>query len=227
MATEIDPMPPGAATHVSDDTVRHSDQTSVKQALHLDSAHLQQLREDAFKKARSHYAKKASAVTENLKDIQAAAAEVAHSSDHNERWSKLKALLRTAVTGEPARILARILICAYYVNVVYDEVETWLHLRQTQQGASATMRPHRPFDPEPPPARFPYAYVFGLLPAAIMTAVGVWPWLFASVLLVFTVWQDALLTWAQIKNVIAYGSRPTELVMKQLAMVSAAAVTMT
>ncbi len=59
-----------------------------------------------------------------------------------------------------------------------------------------------------------------LLPCALLCAAGLLVPLTGGVLLTSTLYEDARLTWRQIISVVRYGSRPTELLAKRLAIVS-------
>jgi hypothetical protein len=138
---------------------------------------------------------KKAAISRNVQELRELAEDVAHSDTSGQRWKNLKQMLAVALTGEPARMLARFMICSYYINVVFAEIEAWqragrLPGRPSGMGANATAAGDRYSATFQAP--FPWLHVFGLLPTAMLAALGlVAPWLFAGLLFVFTLWQDA------------------------------------
>lgn len=53
---------------------------------------------------------------------------------------------------------------------------------------------------------FPYSYVLGLLPVAVLAAAGGGlSWLFAALLLLFTLCNDMWITWGHLKNLLLHG----------------------
>lgn len=85
---------------------------------------------------------------------------------------------------------------------VYSEIETWSHMHTVE----AQMRMLRWREPGQniKPLPFPIFHAAVVLPAAILTALGVLPWLCGVLLLGCIVWRDARLTWVMITNVILH-----------------------
>lgn len=61
----------------------------------------------------------------NVMQIKDAARGVLFASGWRERAKCFSALVTAALTGEPCRAIARVLICSYYVNLVFSEIEVW------------------------------------------------------------------------------------------------------
>ncbi|KAF8069401.1 hypothetical protein HT031_001516 [Scenedesmus sp. PABB004] len=121
-----------------------------------------------------------------------------------------------------ARAAARAMVAAYFVNAVWGEVEAWRHLR-TPEAHRAVAR----WADEAAAAggvRFPLGHVLGVLPAALAAAHPGSPWACAAALLAWTAGKDAWLTWRLLKGMLLHGARLTELLVKQLALVGAAAM---
>jgi hypothetical protein len=114
----------------------------------------------------------------------------------------LARLLQLAVAGELARLVARLLVCCFFLNMVYTEVESWSHMHTVE--AQTKMLRWREPGQVIKPLPFPVFYAAVVLPAAILTALGVLPWLFGTVLLGCIVWRDARLTKVMITNVIKH-----------------------
>jgi len=79
------------------------------------------------------YMLKVREVKMNVMQIKEAAHGVLAASGWRERAKCLSALMNAALTGEPCRVLARVLICSYYVNLVFSEIEVWQQV--SDQGA--------------------------------------------------------------------------------------------
>jgi hypothetical protein len=177
-----------AASEIRSDIQYERDQTSALEKVRL-------LKDGAMDKARSHYAKAKAAVVQNVREVKEAASDVTHSNTGRERWKAFGRTCNVLLTGEPARILARLLICSYYINLVFSELEAWQQLQIESQ--------RHPPHVVPRTVPFPYTYVFGVLPVAVLTALSLFvPWLWAGLLVGFTVWHDAFYTWMQLKHVV-------------------------
>lgn len=135
---------------------------------------------------------------QNTADIKAALQDA---SVYRDRRS-LGRLVHLAITGEIARLIARLLICFYYLNLFFNEVETWGHMH-TVEAQMKMMRWREP-TANLRPLPFPVFYAVVVLPAAVLTALGVLPWLFAGLLLACVIWRDARLTWAMIVNMVMH-----------------------
>ncbi|KAI8467300.1 MAG: hypothetical protein J3K34DRAFT_481655 [Monoraphidium minutum] len=132
------------------------------------------------------------------------------------------ALLRRVAQSRAARAAARVLISGYFFNAAYTAIETWRILTSDPQAAAALRR--WASDPATPAPRFPWLHAALLAPAA---AVALWPrplvWP-AAALLAFTAWEDGGMALRQIRGVLLHGSRPTELLVKPLAICGATAL---
>lgn len=109
---------------------------------------------------------------------------------------------RLAVTGALARLVARLLVSLFFLNLVASEVETWHHMHsvEAQQRMLRWREPGQDLRPLP----FPVFHAAVVLPAAILTALGILPWLFGGVLLGCIVWRDARLMWVMVTNLILH-----------------------
>lgn len=88
-------------------------------------------------------------------------AEEAARHGARSRWNPRA--LRAWLAGRAPRALARLLICAYFLNVVYAAVETWRAFDKHPQHLTSMRRWGS--DPEPRPPAFPWLHVVLLLPA--------------------------------------------------------------
>lgn len=150
---------------------------------------------------------------QNTTDIKAALQDATVYRDRRTLWR----LAQLAVTGEVSRLIARLLVCCFFLNLVYSEVETWVHTH-TVEAQTKMLRWREPglvLRPLP----FPIFHTAVVLPSALLVAAGVLPWLFGLVLLGCIVWRDARLTWVMLTNVLLHKGQPPELLMKQLAMI--------
>lgn len=152
-----------------------------------------------MERARSLTSEQSKLIRQNTADIKAAAHDVAVYKDSRT----LGRLVRLALTGEWARLMARLLICCYYLNLVFSEVELWAHLHTVE--AQLKMMRWREPGQNIQPLPFPIWHVVLLLPAAVLTILGIASWLWGSLLLGVVVWRDARLTWAMIVNMFVHG----------------------
>ncbi|EFJ48807.1 hypothetical protein VOLCADRAFT_104553 [Volvox carteri f. nagariensis] len=155
---------------------------------------------------------------ENLSAVKIAAQEVVapEPASWSERARRSWALVKLLDSGPLAKWVARALVCAFYVNQVAEAVEMWVHLKNA---------PHRrrwADEPPPRPPAFPVFMVAVLLPCALLCAGGLLVPLTGGALLATTLYEDARLSWRQIVSIVRYGSRPTELLAKRLAMIGVA-----
>ncbi|GLC37247.1 Alanyl-tRNA editing protein Aarsd1 [Pleodorina starrii] len=154
---------------------------------------------------------------ENLSAVKVAAQEVvAERTSWVERGRRAWALVQLLDSGPLAKWAARAMVCAFYVNQVAEAMELWVHLR------NAPIRRRWADEPPPRPPAFPVLMVAVLLPCALLCACGLLVPLTGGALLASTLYEDARLTWRQILSIVRYGSRPTELLAKRLAMIGAA-----
>lgn len=65
-----------------------------------------------------------------------AAHDLAASGGSGEVLTGCSRLLHVVLTGEPARIAARLLIVSYYINLVYTQLETWHMIRYDDQAGA-------------------------------------------------------------------------------------------
>ncbi|KAL6750070.1 hypothetical protein V8C86DRAFT_2823294 [Haematococcus lacustris] len=123
-------------------------------------------------------------------------------------------LARALDSGPIAAAVARMLLAAYFLNLVAEQVEVWWRLAGTV--------PHKRWASDPDPVfPFPVLWVAFVLPAALLVVLGIKVAWSGTVLLAAAVAQDAWLTWRQLVNVVAHGSLPTELVAKRLGVTGA------
>ncbi|GBF99655.1 hypothetical protein Rsub_12474 [Raphidocelis subcapitata] len=117
--------------------------------------------------------------------------------------------------------LGRVLVCSYFVfNIVFGELQQWRHLTSDPRALAATRR--WASDPDPPPPGFPWGVVCLVLPAALAAAAArVWG---ALLLLLFLLWRDGAMVGLQLKAIALHGSRPSELLVKPLAICGATAL---
>ncbi|WIA30441.1 hypothetical protein OEZ86_000525 [Tetradesmus obliquus] len=170
----------------------------------------------------SSLSKKIREVKQNASEVKEAAQEFATAGVGRRRWGAASRLLDALFAGEAARMLARLLICLYYVNLAYADIEMWQHLRTPE--AQARMKRWQD-DAPASHLPFPYLSVCGLMPVALLAASGLGPsWLFCGLLLCYTVCNDAWMTWGHLKNLLLHKGRPSELLMKQLALIGSAAL---
>lgn len=117
------------------------------------------------------------------------------------RRQKLSAWARRH-SGTAIVVVARLMICSFYLNHVASEVETWSHLCSEEERGRMRRWPGE----APPHPAFPAAAVAFLLPVTLLTAANVLlPPLFAALLLLFTVQQDARIVWANARGVMLHG----------------------
>lgn len=150
---------------------------------------------------------------QNTADIKAALQDATVYRDRRTLWR----LAQLAVTGEVARVIARLLVCCFFLNLVYSEVETWIHTH-TVEAQTKILRWREPglvLRPLP----FPIFHAAVVMPSALLVAAGVLPWLFGLLLLGCIVVRDARLTWVMLTNVLLHKGQPPELLMKQLAII--------
>ncbi|KAG2494046.1 hypothetical protein HYH03_007692 [Edaphochlamys debaryana] len=150
----------------------------------------------------------------NVAAVREAAQEVvAADASLRQRLRAAAGLVAAVDSGPLAKWGARGLVCAFYVNQAAEAIETWAHLKDSP------VRRRWASDPEPPPLAFPWIQVSLWLPLALLCLLGLGVPLTGGALLAKTVWEEAAITWRQIVTVIWYGSRPTEMLAKRLAIV--------
>lgn len=148
--------------------------------------------------ARSLSADQSKLLRQNTEDIKTALRDATVYRDRRT----FGRLMQQVFAGEVARLAARFLVCCFYLNLVFTEVETWKQLRTVE--AQLSMLRWREPGENIRPLPFPAFQAAVVLPAALLTALGVLPWLFGTVLLLHIIWRDARLTWAMILNVVMH-----------------------
>lgn len=94
--------------------------------------------------------------------------------------------------GAFAKTLGRLLVCLYFVNIVYEDYETYRFMSTPEMLARAARFPERYLTPS-----FPYVEVFFLLPCALLAIVG-WRVPITGTILVLDMLKDSgLLIWNQ------------------------------
>jgi hypothetical protein len=73
----------------------------------------------------SSLSKKIRAVKTNASNVKEAAQELAAAGAGRQRWAAASRLLDALFAGETARLIARLLICFYYINAAYTDIESW------------------------------------------------------------------------------------------------------
>lgn len=151
-----------------------------------------------MERARSLTTEQSKLLRQNTLELRSALQDAAVYRDRRS----LSRLVQLALTGEVARLFARFLVCCFYLNMVYSEVETWSHMHTVE--AQTKMLRWREPGQVIKPLPFPVFYAAVVLPSAILTALGVLPWLFGVLLLGVMVWRDARLMWVMVHNVIMH-----------------------
>jgi hypothetical protein len=73
----------------------------------------------------SSLSKKLKDVKKNASDVRDAAQEFAAAGASRQRRAAATRLLDAVFAGEAARMLARLLICCYFINLAYADIEIW------------------------------------------------------------------------------------------------------
>jgi hypothetical protein len=73
----------------------------------------------------SSLSKKLQDVKKNVSDVKEAAKEFAAAGASRQRRAAGTKLLDAVFAGEAARMLARLLICCYFINLAYADIEIW------------------------------------------------------------------------------------------------------
>mmetsp|Transcript_14171 Transcript_14171/g.36369 ORF Transcript_14171/g.36369 Transcript_14171/m.36369 type:complete len:391 (+) Transcript_14171:154-1326(+) len=185
----------------------------------LDKATLEKLKREALLKAQALQKKAVESTKQSYNVAKIAARDVASSKDAKEAGRKIWNIWTTADTSAFAKTLGRLLVCLYFVNIVYEDYETYRFMSTPEMLARAARFPERYLTPS-----FPYVEVFFLLPCALLAIVG-WRVPITGTILVLDMLKDSgLLIWNQTWMLILYGQRPNELMVKRVAMVGCSAL---
>ncbi|PRW45162.1 hypothetical protein C2E21_6125 [Chlorella sorokiniana] len=184
----------------------------------LDSHTVAKLKEQALKKAADLQQQASQSAKQGLHGARLVAADVAR-GDANAAGRTLGGLLHRAATSPAAMFVARLLVCLYFLNSVYDSVSTWQWSRQPEVVERARRWPQHY-----PTVSFPYLSVSLLLPCALLAALGVQVLLTASVLVAWELFDSLNLVWTQLSMLVLNGVQPNELVVKRLAMLGCTAL---
>jgi hypothetical protein len=73
----------------------------------------------------SSLSRKLKDVKKDASDVKEAAQEFAAAGASRQRRAAATRLLDAVFAGEAARMLARLLICCYFINLAYADIEIW------------------------------------------------------------------------------------------------------
>lgn len=97
---------------------------------------------------------------------------------------------------------ARVLICLYFLNYVFDSYETYRQLQSGPQIGAGGSSGRLVDDIDRASISFPWLGVLVILPAAVLAATGVQQLICASILTIEMLREDAWLTWVQLVNIL-------------------------
>eukprot|EP00192_Tetraselmis_astigmatica_P010490 CAMPEP_0117668568 /NCGR_PEP_ID=MMETSP0804-20121206/11624_1 /TAXON_ID=1074897 /ORGANISM="Tetraselmis astigmatica, Strain CCMP880" /LENGTH=377 /DNA_ID=CAMNT_0005476479 /DNA_START=169 /DNA_END=1302 /DNA_ORIENTATION=+ len=203
----------------SRDIRAHMAQTGLGKLPSLDSASLQKLKDQAMKKAKSLQEKAVQSTKQSFQVAQIAARDVASSKDAKEASQKIWSIWTTMDTSATAKGLGRFLVCMYFINIVYEDWETYSFMSSPEMAMRVKRFPER----YPAPV-FPYIELFFLLPCAFLAICGWRVPITGSILVLDMLKDSGLLIWNQTWMLIYYGQRPNELMVKRVAMLGCSAL---
>ncbi|PSC68068.1 family transcriptional regulator [Micractinium conductrix] len=180
--------------------------------LKLDERTLRKLKEQALKKAADLQQTAALSAKEGLAGARLIGADLA-SGNAKRAGTRLSGFLSSASGSAGMLYLARLLVCCYFLNAIYEKVESYQFLQQPEVLERARRWPQ--YYPAP---RFPWFSCTVLLPCAVLAALGVRVLWTASVLVAYEALDSLQLVWGSLLMLLANGAQPNELVMKRLAM---------
>ncbi|MEW5315350.1 MAG: hypothetical protein WDW38_006787 [Sanguina aurantia] len=170
----------------------------------------------AFGKAKAAQEHVTQQAESNLNQASVAAQDlISTRTDLRASMKKAWVLLTTLDSGPLALWLGRLAVASYYVNMVAEELEVWVRLKD--EPPVKLRWPEEGFAE----FKFPLLSVLLLLPAALFTACGLVQPLASVTLLAYSLVVDAVLTYNQVAAIVRGGSRPTELMTKRLALIGA------
>lgn len=211
------------------------------------------LQEQALKQAADLQHQASLSAKEGLQGARLVAADLAR-GEAQAAGRTLGGLLRAAAAAPATLWLARLLVCLFFVNSVWDSLATWSFMRQPEVLERAQRWPqHYPpvrcawvgpgarsclqasaarsppalggAAPHPPvPCSFPLFGVAALLPCAVLAALGVRVRLASSLLVAYQALDSARLVWTSLALLLGSGMQPSELVVKRLAVLGCTAL---
>lgn len=185
----------------------------------LDKATLEKLKREALQKAQALQKKAVESTKQSYNVAKIAAQDVARSKDAKEAGQKIWNIWTTADTSSYAKTLGRFLVCLYFINIVYEDFETYRFMSTPEMMARVRRFPER----YPAPS-FPYIEVMFLLPCAVLAIFGWRVPVTGSILVLDMLKDSGTLIWNQTWMLIYYGQRPNELMVKRVAMLGCSAL---
>ncbi|CAD7703390.1 unnamed protein product [Ostreobium quekettii] len=209
----------GSRGDVSVEDVLGKAQRHGAKSMRFDKRTFDELKAKALRKAQEIRKKAESATAENLQHARHVARDIASSKDARDAGRKVWSLWKKVDTGAFAQGLARALVCLYFVNLVYEDLESWMFLNQPESRARFIAANRKSFLPS-----FPWMGVCVLLPCAALATLGYYVPITASALLLDMLKESASMIWTGLKMLFLFGRRPNELMVKRLAMVGCSAL---
>ncbi|KAL4444581.1 hypothetical protein ABPG77_002398 [Micractinium sp. CCAP 211/92] len=184
----------------------------------LDEHTLAKLKEQALRKAAELQHQAAKSAKEGLAGARLVAADIAR-GDAKSAGGRVGGWAHRASTSAGMLYVARLLVCLYFLNGVYDKLDTWQFMRQPEVLARAHRWPQHY-----PRVGFPWLNVSLVLPCAVLAALGVRVLVTASVLVAYELLDSLRLIWTSLLMLLSHGIQPNELVVKRLAMMGCTAL---
>ncbi|KAL4436580.1 hypothetical protein ABPG75_003719 [Micractinium tetrahymenae] len=178
----------------------------------LDEHTLAKLKEQALRRAADLQQQAAKSAKEGLAGARLVAADIAR-GDAKRAGGRVGGWAHRASTSAGMLYVARLLVCLYFLNGIYDKLDSWQFMRQPEVVARAQRWPQH-F----PRVGFPFFSVAVLLPCAVLAALGVRVLATASVLVAYELLDSLRLIWTSLLMLLFNSIQPNELVVKRLAM---------
>ncbi|GAB4821229.1 hypothetical protein N2152v2_008275 [Parachlorella kessleri] len=186
---------------------------------HLDARTLEKAKEQALARAKHFRQQVGSSALEGLKNAKLAAADIASSRSATEAGGKAWRIVHHVTNSPFMKAVSRVLVCLYFVNLVYDAYNQWSFMQKPDLRLRAQRWPQHYI-----PARFPWFGVSVLLPCALLTAAGCGVLWGGSLLVLYEAYDSGHLIWSQLMMLVLYGYKPNELVVKRLAVMGCTAL---
>lgn len=140
---------------------------------------------------------------EDLADLDYHGHQCAPVSGHEHQLSNLTLLFLERCTGSAAKFLGRFLVCLYFINIVYEDYETYIFMSSPEMLSRVRRFPER----YPSPS-FPYIEVFFLLPCAVLAIFDFRVPITGSILVLDMLKDSGLLIWNQTCDLLGHSHDP-------------------
>lgn len=136
------------------------------------------------------FAQASESATTNLTHARRIAEDIAGSSDAKEAGRKAWFHWKKWDSGPAAKALARALVCLFFVNLVYENLETYSYLMQ-----QSSMPGRSGFFSSAP--KFPWLGLLLILPCSLLAAVGVRVPITGGILVLDMLRESSSMIWTQ------------------------------